>query len=506
MIEPILHFTVPEQPSTAQLDVIERARSLHPGWEVRVWRDPVDPEGLALSSLWPHANSGAQLADLIRLGVVHRHGGFYLDADLRLARSLEPLRRWGFVVASEDGASLTNAFFGATRGHPALEALIARLRDEPVDWSSPPHLTTGPALFSEVLHWREDVTVLPRASFYPFNWHQEQVDPEHWSYGVHEWARSWGHTVRRGPAESMRLVLRRVIEGVDRRVRPRARRLAAKLMAAGSTPYRAEGTLCARTAHGFRILLDGADLSVTPEIAQTGRYEPHEEQLVVALVRGGDWAIDAGANVGLFTLLLAQRVGPFGRVFAYEPNPHCAALVAGSAAMNWMHDRIVLRRAALGEAPGEATLRVVPSRLGDASLNAGRGVSAAAAIERTLGAVQEVRVPVVTLDEEFPVPMPIRFMKVDVEGFEHALLAGGRRLFAACCVDVLMIEAVREVYGNDWSRFVGALGRLLDDGYRPHRLGADTRLRPVERARMFDAGAGRNLFLVSPHARAVPIG
>jgi len=133
-------------------------------------------------------------------------------------------------------------------------------------------------------------------------------------------------------------------------------------------------------------------------------------------------------------------------------------------------------------------------------------VSAAAAIERTLGAVQEVRVPVVTLDEEFPVPMPIRFMKVDVEGFEHALLAGGRRLFAACCVDVLMIEAVREVYGNDWSRFVGALGRLIDDGYRPHRLGADTRLRPVERARMFDAGAGRNLFLVSPHARGVPIG
>jgi FkbM family methyltransferase len=504
MIEPILHFTVPEQPSPAQLAVIERARALHPDWTVRVWRDPVDPSGLPLSELWPRANSGAQRADLIRLSVVQREGGFYLDADVEMHRSLEPLRRYGFIVSSEDGQSLTNAVFGCERGHPALEALIERLAQGEIDWALPPHLTTGPALFTEVLQWRADVTVLPRATFYPYNWNQRRAGAEHWSYGTHLWARSWDHTIQLDPVERARRTLRRVSAGIGRRIKPHARRLVSRLAATASTPYRAEGVICAKTVHGFRILLDGSDLSVTPAIAHTGQYEPLEERFVATIMRGGDWAIDAGANVGLFTLLLAQKVGRFGRVFAYEPNPRCADLIASSGVMNWTHDRIVLRRAALGDTCGEATLRFVPGMLGGASLDDGRGQSAAAAVERAMGGSVETRVPVVTLDAEFPVDLPIRFMKVDVEGFEHALLAGARRLFDSHCVDVLMIEAVREIAGDSWPRLVAALRRITDAGYVPHRIGRNLRLRPVPIERMFDAGQGRNLFLVSPRARGLP--
>lgn len=506
MIEPILHFTVPEHPSEAQLAVIERARALHPGWTVRVWRDPVDPDGLPLSELWPKANSGAQRADLIRLGTVHREGGFYLDADVEMHRPLDPLRRYGFVVASEDGRSLTNAVFGCRRDHPALDALIARLAGEPIDWALPPHLTTGPALFTEVLQWREDVTVLPRATFYPYNWHERRAEAEHWSYGTHTWARSWGHTLRFDPLQVAEHAGRRLFGGPARRIRAGAKRLAVRLAAMASPPYRAEGVLCARTVHGFQMLLDGTDLSVTPEIAHTGQYEPLEERFVSAIVRGGDWAIDAGANVGLFTLLLGQRVGRFGRVFAYEPNPRCAELIASSGVMNWMHDRIVLRRAALGDRLGEATLRFSPGMLGGASLDDARGEAAAAAVARAIGGTVEVEVPVVTLDEEFPVDLPIRFMKLDVEGFEHAVLAGARRLFESRCIDVLMIEAVREIAGGSWPRLVVALDRLLEAGYRPHRLDRDLRLRPAPASRPFESGAGRNLFFVSPHARGLPLG
>ena len=36
----------------------------------------------------------------------------------------------------------------------------------------------------------------------------------------------------------------------------------------------------------------------------------------------GDTFVDGGANVGLFTLVAAARVGPAGRVISFEPAEH----------------------------------------------------------------------------------------------------------------------------------------------------------------------------------------
>ena len=92
MIPRIIHFTIPASPSADQLKNIEIARELHPDWNVVVWQDPLDPVPFVLSKYWDKVNSGAQLADLIRLEVVYQQGGFYLDADFALLKNLDPLR------------------------------------------------------------------------------------------------------------------------------------------------------------------------------------------------------------------------------------------------------------------------------------------------------------------------------------------------------------------------------------------------------------------------------
>src|SRR6516162_9220406 len=108
-----IHFTIPEHPTELQLRNIQTARELHPGWDVIVWQDPVDRTQFKLAKYWDKTNSGAQLADLIRLEAVYQRGGFYVDSDLVLLRSLDALRNYSFVVGTEDGNLLTNAFFGA---------------------------------------------------------------------------------------------------------------------------------------------------------------------------------------------------------------------------------------------------------------------------------------------------------------------------------------------------------------------------------------------------------
>jgi FkbM family methyltransferase len=50
-------------------------------------------------------------------------------------------------------------------------------------------------------------------------------------------------------------------------------------------------------------------------------YEPDITALILRAVKPGDFVIDVGANIGVFTIMLAHLVGPEGKVLASEPSP-----------------------------------------------------------------------------------------------------------------------------------------------------------------------------------------
>ena len=49
-------------------------------------------------------------------------------------------------------------------------------------------------------------------------------------------------------------------------------------------------------------------------------------------IHPGDWVIDVGANVGIFTRRMSELVGPTGRVIAFEPIPSTFELLASNTA------------------------------------------------------------------------------------------------------------------------------------------------------------------------------
>ena len=173
-----------------------------------------------------------------------------------------------------------------------------------------------------------------------------------------------------------------------------------------------------------------------------GTHEVATSRLLRRLAQPGDVWLDVGANVGVFTLLLAQQVGASGRVIAYEPNPRLAELLNASLADNEF-GHVTLRQAAVGAEPSRATLRIpmtpetTPGGSGRASLLA----------QVDVPDVEAVEVPVVTLDaelaEHLPTERPIDGMKIDVEGFEVEAFRGMARTLTQRPPGVILFEASR---------------------------------------------------------------
>ncbi|WP_204840041.1 FkbM family methyltransferase [Cereibacter ovatus] len=92
-----------------------------------------------------------------------------------------------------------------------------------------------------------------------------------------------------------------------------------------------------------------------------GDLDPKLTWVIDRVLSPGDTALDAGANLGLMTALIASRVGEHGRVLAFEPSPLMQERLRRMKAAN-PGIPVELFPVALGRAQGESELRVPPGR------------------------------------------------------------------------------------------------------------------------------------------------
>jgi len=70
---------------------------------------------------------------------------------------------------------------------------------------------------------------------------------------------------------------------------------------------------------GYKIAMNPLFHAYVVENGDLRGYEPEIRTVLEMLCSPGMVAYDIGANIGIFTLLFAARVGPGGRVYAFEP-------------------------------------------------------------------------------------------------------------------------------------------------------------------------------------------
>src|SRR5436190_10823798 len=76
----------------------------------------------------------------------------------------------------------------------------------------------------------------------------------------------------------------------------------------------------AQTVLGPLWVEKGAEI-LTRSLVEGGMWDPTISGLMTNVLRPGMTFVDAGANIGYFSVLGSQLVGPEGRVFAVEPDP-----------------------------------------------------------------------------------------------------------------------------------------------------------------------------------------
>lgn len=140
---------------------------------------------------------------------------------------------------------------------------------------------------------------------------------------------------------------------------------------------------------------------------------------VLHCIRPGDTVFDIGAFRGQFTVAMALKTGPGGQVLSFEPNPDSFNLLQQTLRLNEEKlGHVQLLKTALSDE--EKTARLTPRQGGST-------------LQSTPAAIQGIPVQVTTLDAivQHMGHQP-RLLKVDVEGYEYKVLAGGQRVLEQC--------------------------------------------------------------------------
>jgi len=225
----------------------------------------------------------------------------------------------------------------------------------------------------------------------------------------------------------------------------------------------ADTALC-RALGRYKMYVDLADEGLSPHLMLDGVWELGTTRALASRVREGVVAFDVGANLGYYTVLLAELVGASGHVHAAEPNPPVMARLERTVRVNGYGARVSLHPAPLGAVGGEEVVLHVPEGLPqNASLRGGGHA----------GSARHVLVTT-TLDAVVG-DGPVGFVKIDAEGAEQAIWQGMARLLARRAPLTVFAEFTPDRY-DDPAAF---LRQMLETGFALSIVGADGEVRPV---------------------------
>lgn len=165
---------------------------------------------------------------------------------------------------------------------------------------------------------------------------------------------------------------------------------------------------------GTKIVFDPADPDFGRHLAAGNDWEPHIANAIRAGLEPGATFVDIGANIGVMSFPAAVRVGPLGKVIAFEPSVRNASM---------------FRRGLVANDLGN--VRLFEFGLSDAAHMIALSNASNAKVVGEATALQDLEViQAIPGDEVLLAQERVDLIKIDVEGFEYRVLQGLSRTIA----------------------------------------------------------------------------
>jgi len=171
-----------------------------------------------------------------------------------------------------------------------------------------------------------------------------------------------------------------------------------------------------------------------------------ERRLLKQVLFPGAVAVDAGANIGIYSLFLARCVGPAGAVHSFEPAPeNFSRLCAATRSLSNVH----VSQTSVGESSGHSKLYLSDT------LNVDHRTYFT---DKSAGRIVEIEM--VALDDYFKPGQRVDLIKMDIQGYELHALRGASRVLADNPAAKLLVEfwpyGLKQA-GTNWVELVEAL-------------------------------------------------
>ncbi|OFY85781.1 MAG: hypothetical protein A3F72_21645 [Bacteroidetes bacterium RIFCSPLOWO2_12_FULL_35_15] len=215
MIPKIIHycwFGGKEEPKEYQ-QYIKEWKELNPGYKIIRWDESNSPMDISYLKKAYKNKKWANMSNLVRFYALIKHGGFYLDTDIKLIKPLDIFLKEKCFLGFEEGGEnesdvfwVNNAVIGAVKNHSFIKKCFDTIikKYEGVEEAN----LSAPRIVTQILkdQWGltkygyqklKNITLFPSSYFYPIHYSECYKINEFEKYiddttvAVHMWGRSW---------------------------------------------------------------------------------------------------------------------------------------------------------------------------------------------------------------------------------------------------------------------------------------------------------------------------
>ena len=210
--------------------------------------------------------------------------------------------------------------------------------------------------------------------------------------------------------------------------------------------------------------------SIANHILRGGIPESFEIEIIRQILPTVKTFIDVGANIGLYCLVAAKEIYPFGKVHAFEPQPGCCEILRHTINLNNWEDCLRVHQMALGSEPSEMQLYL-----------SGTGSTLDDAFNDNQSA-ETITVSVDSFDNQMAMLEcgQVDFIKIDVEGYELQVLRGAEKTIQEF-TPVIFVEIADRIRGREYvnQSFHETLLWLQERGYCIYKCTERGRLKNI---------------------------